>query len=51
MKNYENFIIENDLKQLLIGSLLGDGCISPNKYSTQYYFVFGHSEAQKEYCI
>lgn len=47
----QDYTPSEEEKQIILGSLLGDGCISPNKYNTQHYFVFGHSEAQKEYCI
>lgn len=50
MKNYKEIKVENDLKQLLIGSLLGDGCFcSVGKYTKNMCLSIAHSEKQKEY--
>lgn len=50
MKNYPELIIENDLKQLLIGSLLGDGSFcSPGGRSKNMYFNMTHSSKQEDY--
>lgn len=50
MKNYKELIIENDLKQLLIGSLLGDGSFcSVGKHTRNMCFSMAHSMKQEEY--
>ena len=50
MKNYKELIIGNDLKQLLIGSLLGDGCFcSPGGTAKNMCLSIAHSIKQKEY--
>ena len=50
MKNYKEIKVENDLKQLLIGSLLGDGCFcSVGKHAKNMCLSIAHSEKQKEY--
>lgn len=50
MKNYKEIKIENDLKQLLIGSLLGDGCFcSAGKHTKNKCLSIAHSSKQKEY--
>lgn len=50
MKNYKELEIGNDLKQLLIGSLLGDGCFcSVGKKAKNMCLSIAHSEKQKEY--
>ena len=50
MKNYKELEIGNDLKQLLIGSLLGDGCFcSVGKKTKNMCLSIAHSEKQKEY--
>ena len=36
-------------KEILIGSLLGDGCLSPNAYGKNYRLQMVQSNAQKEY--
>ena len=52
MKNYKPLIIENDLKQLLIGSLLGDGCFcSVGKNAKNKCLSIAHSEKQTEYLL
>lgn len=44
MKNYKELIVENDLKQLLIGSLLGDGSFcSSGRTTKNYYLSIAHS--------
>ena len=50
MKNYKRIEVGNDLKQLLIGSLLGDGCFcSVGKHAKNMCLSIAHSEKQKEY--
>lgn len=50
MKNYKEIEIGNDLKQLLIGSLLGDGCFcSVGGRAKNMCLSIAHSEKQKEY--
>lgn len=50
MKNYKDLEIGNDLKQLLIGSLLGDGCFCSAGTTTKNMCLsIAHSEKQKEY--
>lgn len=50
MKNYKDFEIGNDLRQLLIGSLLGDGCFCSVGGTTKNMCLsIAHSEKQKEY--
>lgn len=50
MKNYKEIKVENDLKQLLIGSLLGDGCFcSVGSKTKNMCLSIAHSEKQKEY--
>ncbi|MEE1476326.1 hypothetical protein [Fusobacterium sp.] len=50
MKNYKDLEIGNDLKQLLIGSLLGDGCFcSLGNKTKNMCLSIAHSEKQKEY--
>ncbi len=50
MKNYKELKVENDLKQLLIGSLLGDGCYCSVGGTTKNMCLsIAHSEKQKEY--
>lgn len=50
MKNYKELIIGNDLKQLLIGSLLGDGSFcSAGKTTKNMYLSIAHSVKQEEY--
>ena len=50
MKNYKEIEVGNDLKQLLIGSLLGDGCFcSVGKHTKNMCLSIAHSEKQKEY--
>lgn len=50
MKNYKELIIGNDLKQLLIGSLLGDGSFcSIGKHAKNMYLSIAHSMKQEEY--
>ena len=50
MKNYKEIKVENDLRQLLIGSLLGDGCFcSVGKTAKNMCLSIAHSEKQKEY--
>ena len=50
MKNYKELIVGNDLKQLLIGSLLGDGCFcSPGGTAKNMCLSIAHSIKQKEY--
>ena len=50
MKNYMEIKVENDLRQLLIGSLLGDGCFcSVGKAAKNMCLSVAHSEKQKEY--
>ena len=50
MKNYKDLEIGNDLKQLLIGSLLGDGCFCfLVKHTKNMCLSIAHSEKQKEY--
>lgn len=48
----EGFEKQDDFKQLLIGSLLGDGCIcNSGGKSKNYYLCIAHSIKQKEYLI
>ena len=48
----DGFEGEEDFKQLIIGSLLGDGCISSNgKNSKNYYLCIAHALKQKEYLL
>lgn len=50
MKNYREIEMGNDLKQLLIGSLLGDGCFcSVGKSTKNMCLSIAHSKKQKEY--
>lgn len=50
MKNYKELKVESDLKQLLIGSLLGDGCFCSVGGNTKNMCLsIAHSEKQKEY--
>ena len=50
MKNYKELIIGNDLKQLLIGSLLGDGSFcSLGRHTKNMYLSIAHSMKQEEY--
>ena len=50
MKNYKKLIIENDLRQLLIGSLLGDGSFcSIGRNTKNRYLSIAHSMKQEEY--
>lgn len=50
MKNYKEFKVENDLRQLLIGSLLGDGCFCSVGGTTKNKCLsIAHSDKQKEY--
>lgn len=50
MKNYKELIIENDLRQLLIGSLLGDGSFcSIGRNTKNRYLSIAHSMKQEEY--
>lgn len=50
MKNYKELEIKNDLKQLLIGSLLGDGCFcSVGSTTKNKCLSIAHSAKQKEY--
>ena len=50
MKNYEDLKVEGDLKQLLIGSLLGDGCYcSQGKHVKNMCLSVAHSLKQREY--
>ena len=46
-----NYLLSEQEKQIIIGSLLGDGNISYNKSENQAHLIFAHSEKQKEYCI
>ena len=48
----KDLIIENDLKQLLIGSLLGDGSfVSVGKYAKNKCLSIAHSIKQKDYLL
>lgn len=48
----DNLESKEDLKQLLIGSLLGDGTISSNgPRSKNYYLCIAHALKQKEYLL
>lgn len=50
MKNHKDLEMGNDLKQLLIGSLLGDGCFcSVGSKTKNMCLSIAHSEKQKEY--
>lgn len=50
MKNYKELIIGNDLRQLLIGSLLGDGSFcSIGRNTKNMYLSIAHSMKQEEY--
>lgn len=50
MKNYNQLEVGNDLKQLLIGSLLGDGCFcAVGKTAKNKCLSIAHSEKQEEY--
>lgn len=50
MKNYKELEIGNDLKQLLIGSLLGDGSFcSSGRTTKNMYLSIAHSLKQEEY--
>lgn len=50
MKNYKDIEMGNDLKQLLIGSLLGDGCFCSVGGTTKNMCLsIAHSAKQKEY--
>lgn len=50
MKNYKEIKVENNLRQLLIGSLLGDGCFcSVGKHAKNMCLSIAHSEKQKKY--
>lgn len=50
MKNYKELIIENDLRQLLIGSLLGDGSFcSVGSTTKNMCLSIAHSVRQEEY--
>ena len=46
-----SYILTPTEEQIIIGSLLGDGNISANKYNTKSHLIFAHSQKQKEYCI
>lgn len=41
--------ITNIQKQIIVGSLLGDGCVYRDTERSNYKLSFGHCEAQKEY--
>jgi hypothetical protein len=41
--------MNNDLKQLIIGSMLGDGCIPKSNYNC--YLQIAHKGANKEYIL
>lgn len=48
----EGFENQEDFKQLIIGSLLGDGCISSSgRLTKNYYFQIAHGIKQKEYFL
>lgn len=50
MRESKDIKIENDLKQLLIGSLLGDGCFCrSSKRVKNMSFSITHGEKQKDY--
>lgn len=50
MKKYKEIAVENDLKQLLIGSLLGDGSFcSVGKQAKNMCLSIAHSIKQKDY--
>lgn len=50
MKNYKELVIGNDLRQLLIGSLLGDGSFcSAGKHTKNMYISIAHSVKQIDY--
>lgn len=46
-----DYKLSNLEKQIIIGSLLGDGNISLNKSKHLAHFIFAHSSKQKEYAI
>lgn len=47
---YKILIEDNQLKQFIIGSILGDGCVSkPSKLSKEHVISFGHCEKQLSY--
>ena len=43
--------LDNTTYQILIGSLLGDGCVTKSKSSKAYHFVEGHGWKQKDYVL
>lgn len=47
----EEFNINEDVKQVLLGSLLGDGCLKINKGGKNAYYYELHGLKQKEYLI
>ena len=47
----DDYVLTPIEEQVVIGSLLGDGNISTNKYNTKSHLVFAHSQKQKDYCI
>ena len=50
MKKYKEIVVEDDLKQLLIGSILGDGCFcSVSKTTKNMCLSIAHSIKQKDY--
>lgn len=49
---YKNIEENNELKQFLLGSILGDGHITKVKYVNENSKIsFGHGDKQKDYCL
>ena len=41
--------LSDSIKSIILGSVLGDGCLFKEKESYNAFFCFRHSEIQKEY--
>src|ERR1039458_7536765 len=49
IRNLKNISLTNHQREIVIGSVLGDGCIVPNWSKTNYCLKITRSEKQKEY--
>ena len=43
--------LDNTTRQVLMGSMLGDGCITKSKNSAAYHFYEGHGPNQRDYVL
>lgn len=51
LENKEYFEITPERKQLLIGGVLGDGCVIKPSFARHYSYIEYHCLKQKDYCL